>query len=382
MLAAACLDPDAPFTIADVYRDLDSPDINVRELGAYTLRASIPRSGADRAEISRTAVRKRRPYPGRSALGDLLVNLALQEHPSATKVDNKDFWDPIWDHTRLDVWDIRAAVPFMAAGRPVKGALRGADSDVRATYRYFQQTEELRQELERTEDNLKLRRLVGKFYKLGADPDEIGLAEEELKASPRLEKFVRLFFFHPLWNVGETAASVLTSIVENETDDQNQDAAKAIVSELLFGGTGTTYWRIRYGAIEAAYQLIAFDHMELFGKAVNEFYKCRNSRIRALCAEDLIANILDIGHHGCGPRSLTRFKTAITWWIGDKDCWVLEHVFRLLTNLEAEGTDPGFLFPKRMPPLLEGLPKSGWANLPRATFLTHIEARKRAQLGR
>jgi len=59
---------------------------------------------------------------------------------------------------------------------------------------------------------------------------------------------------------------------------------------------------------------------------------------------------------------------------------VLEHVFRLLRTLEADGFDPSLLFPKQMPPLLDGLPKTGWDKLPRATFLAHIETRKREQL--
>jgi len=377
VLAAACLDPGAPVKLADVYQDLDSADINVRELGAYTVRGVYAR----RPDLIELKYLKRLAdsdtYPGRSALGDLLVNLALQENPKATAVQGSESWQPIWDHLRLDVWDIKAAVPFMAAGRPTKGASRDSDADVRATYRFFQKTEILRRQLEKVEDQPKVLRLVRNFYKLGADPDEISETEEELKVSPRLEQLMRLFFSHPLWNVAETAASVLTSIIEKETDRQQQDQARAIVAQLLFGAE--TYWRVRFGAVETAYQLIAFDNMDLFGRAIDCFFKDRNSRVRALCAEDLVANILDRPPRLRAPV-LKRFKKAIACWIKDEDCWVLEHVFRLLRTLEADGFDPSLLFTKQMPPLLDGLPKTGWDKLPRATFLAHIETRKREQL--
>jgi hypothetical protein len=178
---------------------------------------------------------------------------------------------------------------------------------------------------------------------------------------------MRLFFSHPLWNVAEVAASVLESMIEADRGKQ------AIVFALF----DDPYWRVRFGAVEAAYQLAEVDRNALFGTAVKRFHRDENSRVRALCAENLIAYILERPTVR-REQLLKEFGVAIRSWIGDGDAWVLEHVFRLLTNLARDGQDVSGLLPVPMPVLLDGL--GDWRNLRRETFLTHIETRKRQQL--
>ena len=58
-------------------------------------------------------------YAARSALGDLLLNLVFQKRFDIARVKSRVFWEPIWDHNRIDVWDLKAAVPFLAS-EPLK----------------------------------------------------------------------------------------------------------------------------------------------------------------------------------------------------------------------------------------------------------------------
>jgi hypothetical protein len=173
-----------------------------------------------------------------------------------------------------------------------------------------------------------------------------------------------LLFSHPLWDVAETAASVLSSLIEVDAEQ------KRIVIALF----DDPYWRVRFGAIETAYMLVTVDRMETFRQAVNRFCDDPNSRVRALCAEDLVAYILERPPL-LRESYLNQFSRAIQVWLNDSDCWVLEHMFRLLRVLDRDGYDCTKLFSSSMPYLLDGL--ANWKELRRETFLTHIEARQR-----
>jgi hypothetical protein len=364
MLAEASMDPNGPIKIEDIYAYLDSDDINVRELGAYTVR----RIYAQQPERVRLEYLEQladsETYPARSALGDLLLNLAFHEdgHHYLKRISSKRFREPIWDHIRLDVWDLQAAKPF-TAHQPLPP---DADAGTRAAYDNFQKTEDLRERLLAAPEikaNKSILRLVKDFYALGCDLDQIPDAEQAIGDHSQLENVMRLLFSHPLWNVAETAASVLTSIAER---DEQQ---KATITRLL----DDAYWRVRFGAIETAYQLVYVDRT-LFESAVDKFYGDPNSRVRALCAENLVAYIRDRAPRLRGDY-LERFAVPISRWIQDDDCWVLEHVFRLLKTVSNDGYDCSGLFRSGMPYLLDGL--GDWKNLRREAFLVHIEKRKR-----
>jgi hypothetical protein len=307
-------------------------------------------------------------YPGRSALGDLLLNLTFQKRFDARKVKSQLFWEPIWDHNRLDVWDLKAAVPFLAEQRlPLD-----ADAGTKRAHAALVQTEAVRQELlamSAVNADRTLHKIVKDFFQLGSKLDLISDADEAIAASGRVQEIMRFLFGHPLWDVAEMAASVLTSYIE--ADRTMRDIVRGLFDE--------PNWRVRFGAIETAFQLAQIDRMVLFGEAVKRFYADDNSRVRALCAENLISHILD-RPPSVRDSYLAEFRAPIARWLHDDDCWVLEHVFRLLRKLGSDGFDCGAFFDSGMPVLLEGLPKSDWHELPRETFLTHIEARRRAQI--
>jgi hypothetical protein len=369
VLAKVCTERKAAVTLDEIYDYLDHPDINLRELGVYTLRHLY---GRDPGLMKLEYVERMGDsdtYAARSALGDLLLNLVFQKRFDIARVKSRVFWEPIWDHNRIDVWDLKAAVPFLAK-EPLP---EDADDGTRTAYANFQRTEEMRLALldnPEIQDSAAIRGLVTDFFILGRNPDRISFAEEDLADSPHLTALMRLFFSHPLWNVAEVAASALEAMIQTDNGKQ------AIVFALF----DDPYWRVRFGAVETAYQHAEVDRNALFGTAVKRFYRDENSRVRALCAENLIAYILE--RPTIRRKQLLKdFAEAIDAWIRDDDAWVLEHVFRLLNTLERDDKDfdCGTLFAPQMPYLLDGLPRSGWRDLSRAEFLTHIEAQQRKQ---
>jgi hypothetical protein len=368
VLASICTEDDAHISLRQAQDWLDNDDINRRELGAYILRHVYSRE-PQRIEVKcLEQMGNSDTYPSRSALGDLLLNLALQQPDALPQVQSEVFWKPVWEHNRLDVNDLLATVSAFRQ-HETQG-----DREMLAARDSLASTEKLRNKLLKSEEirsHKQIFSLVNNFRMLGRNPVLIRDAEGELGRSLHLTDLMRLFFSHPLWNVAETAASALADFV-------TADRAKLPIIDELFNDK---YWRVRFGAIETAYILAHVVGMDLFGKAVH--YSCAdpqsNSRIRALCAENLVSYILERPPN-LRKKYLQEFKPEITRWVGDTDCWVLEHIFRLFRALNHDRIDVHEFYPPTIPPLLMGLPDNGWDTLPRIRFLTHIETRRRQQL--
>src|SRR6266566_4654820 len=168
---------------------------------------------------------------------------------------------------------------------------------------------------------------------------------------------------HPVWPVREAAATVLSSLVE-------LDIRRFGIIASLFEDPN---WRVCYGAIEAAFAVRHFDKMTMFSRAVHRFHAHPNCRIRGLCAENLVSIIVNVGgsmRHGL----LADFSQEISYWLRDDDCWVLEHIFRLISNLRRRNIEIAQLLSSGVAPLLENTP--GWFELDRETFVLQIEHRK------
>jgi hypothetical protein len=377
-VAEACIDDDETFmTMETLAGYVRHDDVNVRELGAYALRHvyGMAPERIDPDFLERMGDSD--SYAGRSALGDLMLTLTFQREPDIPVIHSRTFWEPIWDHNRLDVWDLKAADAFLAGVRLPDDA----DDGTHDAHDNFLATDAFRERLAARLDaepdtDGAIRKLLTSdgFASLARKPEQIGEAEEALSRSEHLADLMRLFFSHPLWAVAETAASSLASFAEKDFQK------RAIVSALF----DDPYWRVCFGAIETAYQLVDFDRFTLFRAAVQRFYAHGNSRVRALCAENLVAYMLD-----CLPpvreRYLEEFDAAVRRWIEDDDAWVLEHVFRLLRRLDEGEPGCARYFQGDVPYLLQGLakplPQSGWSKLARADFLAHIEMRQRGRQG-
>jgi hypothetical protein len=201
---------------------------------------------------------------------------------------------------------------------------------------------------------------------LGRYASELSEARDELARFPLddLKEVMRLFLAHPLWAVGEAAATVLSSIVEE--DEKKIDIIDELLEEDLCA----------LGAIEAAF---AVRHIKepLFLATVRnaQFSRHLSARVRGLCAENLVSMILT--NDGVNLRLLQDFKSEIEYWLQDEDCWVLEHMYRLIHGLKERGADlPVLNNARRVSRLLHAKPN--WFTLSREAFLLHIERQKRA----
>jgi hypothetical protein len=375
-IADACLDGDPLWSVEKIYSYLRDENFNTRELGAYALRHIY----GERPDLIQSEylelVGDSDTYASRSALGDLMLTLKFQREPGLPELRSQRFWEPIWSHNWLDVFDLKAADAFLeGAGRTPDDAEVGT----RKAYDDFVATEIFRANLEdmliaEPGTDFRILTLVSRdgFESLARDPKQIGRAEEALRDSPHLLALMRLFFSHPLWEVAENAASSLAAFAER--DFQKREIVSALFED--------SYWRVCFGAIETAYQLVDFDRMTLFREALTakRFYEHPNSRVRALCAENLIAYMLDCPQD-VRARYLEEFDAAVRRWIADDDAWVLEHALRLLKRIDREPSGCARYFERTVPYLFQGLPAplpySGWNALSRADFLTHIEKRQR-----
>ena len=368
-LAKDCVRADARIEVSQIEALLAAGDVNEQEMAAYALCKLYARDPSRLRPEILEAMAKSPWYGIRSALGGLVVDLTLKRKSVENRLsDAVEFWSPIWEHLRLDVAD-HAALKALLGKRRNGSENEGEDR----TLRDFRATDELRHRL--LESGAIRSPVVAGLLE---DFDELAVAQEErlkdldeiLGDEPAFADLIRVFFGHPLWNVAETFASILVALV-------GRDERYAAVIEGFFEDDN---WRVRFGAIEAAYQLIDITGFGLFSAAVERFHDDPNSRVRALCAENLIAHLLE-RDQAIRDLMVDEFEGPIARWVADDDCWVLEHVFRLFKWSDADGNGYGPRFLENGPAnLLEGLPARNWRELARGDFLRHIEERRRSSL--
>jgi hypothetical protein len=322
-------------------------------------------------------------YPGRSILGDLMLNLVYQgKTPSLLlppgKAHNDRFWQPIWDFVRYDVNAIRAAEHVNR-----KTTLA---PEAEGEYDYRKQLVAWRKDLiGRLGEFSRIRGIVEDYFTIGADPDRITgeslapefgkLASSEVRArNPALfSDVLRLLFGHPLWSVAEAGASVLAALLAKAPEKSGEREGFIEIVESLFD-PGLP-WRVRYGAMETAYQIRADEEpkMATFGRGVKLFYNDDVSKLRGLCAENLFAVILNASDAD-RTRLEEEFDIPIREWLKDKDCWVLDHVHRYFHTLHVRGVDVSHFTSGERSPLFAGL--SEWWKKGREDFLRDIEKAK------
>jgi hypothetical protein len=430
-LARAVADDDVRFDLAAVTelvegRSMEVKHLNHFELGGYALKAIY---AADPGKIDPTMLRKlaqHECYPGRSILGDLMLTLAYGKHDTRDYVEDANFWQPIWDFVAYDVNAIRAAGAYFSAGfektnttsepsvsyakletwrrnllkrfehfpeaadvvnKAFAAKMPVLSEAVKAEYAYLEQLDGWRRELRTAHAATPaMRDILDNYFEIGSLAqwaDKVRPDFAELARLGQLAPVLRLLFGHPLWSVAETAASLVAGLMrETEAGSRERDVYAGLVRALF---DAELPWRVRYGAMEAAFQ-IRLDEIpanESFFKGVNLFYNDRSSKLRGLCAENLLSIMLNAST-ARRQRLETEFRPQIEHWMKDEDCWVLEHVFRYFHTLHLRETGerraPSVALAQHCQPsrLLSGM--SNWWMVDRETFLRHIESAKRKLL--
>ena len=156
--------------------------LNHFELGGYALKGlysnpDAPRS-IDSCLLERLAEHK--CYPGRSILGDLLLNLVNQKRDVKQLLpphegENARFWQPIWDFVSYDVNAIRAAEYANSGEAPPASESK----EVKDEYAYRSQLEAWRDELrEELGSDPGIAAILDRYFEIGAHKALIENAEE------------------------------------------------------------------------------------------------------------------------------------------------------------------------------------------------------------
>ena len=393
-LAKAIEKAELRYSIEEVAALVENPKtLNHFELGGYTLKSYYSNRVKEEPDPSLLRRLAAHPcYPGRSILGDLMLNLVYQaKMPSAllppAESTNHRFWKPAWDFI---AYDVNAIVAGECANRGEKPSGEHG-SQVHQEFAYRRDLEAQRDALlDKLSDAPEIRRIVNDYFPIGIDVKRIDqgdafaalrLADRALAPTDRrLVLVLRLLFGHPLWSVAEAAASVIADLYAGATEAKDRRAADdyhAAIAELL---DPRLPWRVRFGAVEAAYQIRLDENpkMKTFAAGVRKFYNDPNSKLRGLCAENLVSVMLNANSR----RRLdieAEFTNEMRFWLMDEDCWVLEHVHRYFhtlalrdnAKLRDENTARLVADASR---LCEGL--GDWWLQDREKFLTCIEERK------
>jgi hypothetical protein len=394
-LAGRLSDDGAIYNPGELTELLSHPEkLNHFELGGYALKSYYSDPGNyEKIDCGELSLLARHPcYPGRSILGDLLLNLVYQQHDvrrllPPDEQQNSRFWEPIWDFVAHDVNAIRAAEYRNRNETPPDRE----DQEVKAEYAYLLQLVEWQDHLlKRFAGDDFFEHILTGYFSTGANDEwkKSTSKFENLSISDELLPLLRLLYGHPLWSVAESAASVLAALLSGAKGDAAKVGAYTSVIEQLLARE--LPWRVRYGALETAY-LIHLDEEtkhQTFFKGVRLHYNDPVSKIRGLCAEDLFSIMLNssdqqrVAYEG-------EFESVIERWLVDDDCWVLEHVYRYFSSLQkrADKEKKNAPFPpsasierfknSEQSPLVDGLGE--WWRKDRREFLEYIERKKEAR---
>ncbi len=379
VLADDYLETGRPERLKNICDLLEDAELNHQELGAYALQ-EVYASEPDVIEskyLNRLA--NGQIYPFRSALGDLLLGLGLQDVGTGeferleimNQVDSSSlFWNPIWNFNGMDVAWLKALNYFARA----QALPLDVPQQVAAAHSSLVATEKARQELlQRSDLPKEIFNPLKSYYSLGVTPEKIPEQASIVGQIAGLERIFEVLLAHPLWHITETAASLLASVIDEDP------FASHYINRLF----EHDHWRVQYGAAEAAFLARFNNKNQLFRQAINLFYQHPEPLLRGDIAENLAAWILDT-IPSRRVDLLREFEQPLSYWTGneDEDAWILDSVYRLFHQLAREGlkAEQTFLVSSKISSLLSGDPV--WYTLDRQSFLLRIEERRRNRLTR
>jgi hypothetical protein len=404
-LANAIEKPGSRYSIEEAAGLVEEPQtLNHFELGGYTLKSYYSKHADETPDPRLLRRLAAHPcYPGRSILGDLMLNLVYQKKTPTALLpptgENLRFWAPVWDFI---AYDVNAIIATEYVNDPARQLTTKDHAQVHEEYDYRRGLDAQRDVLIENRERLPepIRKIVENYYSIGADPTQMDgrdaaeafkalAAAPDLDAEPRwnrlLSRVLCLLFGHPLWSVAEAAAAVVAGLYSAACDAE-EDGARAdchgSIVELLASGLP---WRVRFGAVETAFQIRLHEtpKMKTFSDGVRAFYNDPSSKLRGLCAENLLSVLLNANNQN-RMQLEERFEREIRFWLKDEDCWVLEHVHRYFNALARRGKDAigktmAAALATDASRLCDGL--DTWWEAKRETFLSHIEERKQILRG-
>ncbi len=342
-------------------------------------------------------------YFARSALNDLLISWCFT---CAARVQefiqkNQKKWPVIWQHLQIDLDDIDALLPPKGKESP----------EVKANRRFRSSAEFLGKELQpKLTGYPRIQKTISHYLQGDValdDPELVPELELLFKDEFNVELACGLSEFlmsHPLWTKAEEFAGRLATLAEKSSCSAN---VFSVVDELVEHEN----WKVQYGAIEAAFLFREVDDQAIDGEGtrfdsfVSRYHDHPVRRIRGLCSEDFVGDLLEQRPDRWISRLNGRFSDSVTVeevvtrLLNNDDAWVVDHLHRLLHFVYSAAFEQQFAkefleIRKRFDDLLKGLKSEellgwikpfervagrsmNWYQMERGTFLEKLEEAKR-----
>ena len=289
----------------------------------------------------------------RMILGEMLVQIAHESRAKAIKeqtvvarataIEERTagtrFWNPIWENNQLDIDTYDALTSHQDVQPDRVASVERIAHDHAATDALL---ERLLEDPYIKADRRKqgpLAQLLDDYDGLAAGSPLIRRASPAVQAAfestsemRRLGKdIVRLLFSHSQWAVAEAGTSILAMMVE--ADHRHL----SLIEELLTEKDG--YWRVLYGAVDAAFNVRELDEYALFGRAFRHGVEHANARVRGICFDDFFAWIrLSEPEHR--KAIIDEFEPVLRQAMEQaSDCWELEYLYLLFRLLDTDDFD-------------------------------------------
>jgi hypothetical protein len=280
----------------------------------------------------------------RMVASEALLALAVQGEDVRRWVgpDVTGFWRPSWPNQQADIDAIEV---LLAPGGSVAPGASAALGTVVAQQQLARRLGEALSADARFDGDGALKRqsdLRETLWPLShqqCGKDYIGDALQALHAlGERPEGFtfdlVRLLMLHPLWDVGECGSNLLAELVL-----LSQGRCMAWVDALM--ASDEAHWRLRYGAVDAAYTAGMADGYAKFLEVVviagkSDAARDPYGRVRGICADDLYAFLKP--QDSSSRRALLAPGQPLAgllrhWLATADDIWLLEYLHALMRLL-------------------------------------------------
>lgn len=330
-------------------------DINAREAAGYALEEIFlerPELMKDHLNIIEQWERSDN-YVERMILGELLVRSAhacrelghdedfdaRREPEVASLIHHERFWKPIWQYNEIDIDDFRILTR--------QACIQSADERWAQCEREHEVTAALRARLkcekyvaDQSGPGCPLLALLEKFDFLGPNDPAISRSFSALKAAmeeggeaARIARdVIKLLFSHSLWAVAEGATTLVTDLVDDDLGNLR------LIGSLL--DEEDAYWRVRYGAIDASFNVRDRDQYQLLRRALKENFGHPNCRVRGICFDDFFAWVR-LAAEADRMAILNEFEPQLRHALTHaNDCWELEYIYLLFSFLHEK--QPGF----------------------------------------
>jgi hypothetical protein len=333
----------------------------------------------------------------RMVAGEALLALAIQDVDVRAWVAPEVgvFWQPRWPNLQADVDAIHALLA------PGEAAAAGAAPGLASVLAQQALAARLGQALRGDPlfaagavlaDQQDLRETLWPMAHQQCGKEYVGDALCELLAlgdAPQGFAFdvVRLLMLHPLWDVGECGANLLADLVK-----QSQGRCMAWVDALM--ESDEAHWRLRYGAVDAAFTAGTVDGYAKFREVVvvagmADAQRDPYGRVRGICADDLYAYLerQDRAQRRLLLAPGQPLARLVAHWLATADdIWLLEYLHALMRMLsadrhaQAEVVEPLMRAP--LAPALPHLPGTPFYTLDADEFLRRVEDQRSRALGR